>query len=85
MKTHYRIIIGDSRWMKEVPDESVQWRIRVHQGLPGGAAHAGCQDYRNLRGDIRSAEDGNCQFSSEIEFLFSLTIPSITKPTQDSR
>jgi len=23
MKTHHKIIIGDSRWMKEVPDESV--------------------------------------------------------------
>jgi len=23
MKTHHKIIIGDSRWMKEIPDESV--------------------------------------------------------------
>ncbi len=40
MKTNHRIIIGDSRWMKEVPDESVHLIITSPPYWKNGLADA---------------------------------------------
>lgn len=54
MKTHHKIIIGDSRWMKEVEDESVHliitsppyWQLKDY----GNGKQMGLEEIRQRRG-----------------------------------
>jgi len=55
MKTFHRIIIGDSRWMKEVPDESVHliitsppyWQLKDYGDERQIGFHNSYEDYIN--------------------------------------
>lgn len=56
MKTYHKVIIGDSRWMKEVPDESVHlivtsppyWQIKDYGDVNQIGFNDTYEEYINL-------------------------------------